>query len=148
MSKMLEEIMEFALRYGDFPARQVSKGLRTNVDFEQDGIIIKSFKIPKRVSGTKLKQESWDWRCKAYPPDVYENEDVFGASIFFWREKDKILKTRSFARKYIVDEKLITHRELSAAYQHPSALKTSFGVNVKVALSPAQHVLMMWVCGK
>lgn len=150
MSKMLDEIMKFTNRYGDFPEGIVDKALRTNVDYEDGNIIIKSFKVPKRVSGTKLKQESWNWRCKAYPPDIFQDEEnkTYGASLFFWREKDQIMQTDKFAKKYIQDDKFVTQPELSAAYQCPSILKTSFGVNVKVALSEEQHVLMLWVYGK
>lgn len=150
MSKMLDEIMTFAERYGDFPVDVVAKALRTNVDHEDGNIVIKSFRIPKRVTGTKLKQESWDWRCRAYSPDIFQDEEnkVYGASLFLWREKDQIMKTEKFAKKYIKDNNLVTHRELCAAYQHPPILKTSFGVNLKVALSEEQHVLMLWVCGK
>ena len=150
MSSMIENIMDFAERYGDFPKEVVEKALRTNVDFEDGNIIIKSFRIPKRITGTKLKQESWDWRCRAYSPDIFQDEEgkAYGASIFFWREKDRILKTEKFAKKYVKDDKLVTQRELCAAYQHPPVLKTSFGVNLKVALSPEQHVLMLWVYGK
>ena len=74
MSSMIENIMDFAERYGDFPKEVVEKALRTNVNFEDGNIIIKSFRIPKRVTGTKLKQESWNWRCRAYPPDVFQDE--------------------------------------------------------------------------
>tara|TARA_R110001599_G_scaffold174976_1_gene366948 strand:- start:1593 stop:2045 length:453 start_codon:yes stop_codon:yes gene_type:complete len=150
MGKMLDEIMEFSSRYGDFPRAHVSKALRMNTDFQEGDIIIKSFRIPKVVTGTKLKQESWTWRCKAYPPDIFEDKEseTYGASIFIWREKGEVMKTHKFARKYIVDDKLVTHRELSASYQHPAILKTSFGVNLKIALSDEQHVLIMWVYGK
>ena len=150
MSGMVKEIMDFVLNYGDFPQDQIEKGLRRNVDFEDDGIIVKSFRIPKKSNATKLKQESWDWRCRAYTPDIFEDEKnkTYGASIFFWREKDQIMKTDKFARKYTVEDKMVSHKELCAAYQHPPILKTSFGVNVKVGLSPDQHVLVMWVFGK
>ena len=150
MSSMIDNVMEFSERYGDFPREVVEKALRSNVNYEEGNIIIKSFKIPKRVTGTKLKQESWWWRCKAYSPDIFQDEasETYGASIFFWREKDCIMKTEKFAKKYVSDDKLVTHRELCAAYQHPPILKTSFGVNLKVALSPDQHVLILWVYGK